>query len=82
LKSNQVGYRIGVRVNADVLAAQDKQFQAQRELVHARADVLIQSLKLKASVANLERSDVDALDAMLSASSSTKQPQSTAKSAS
>ena len=81
LKSNQVGYRVGVRVNADVLAAQDKQFQAQRELVHARAEVLIQSLKLKASVANLERADVDALDAMLSASPPSVQPQSTAKSA-
>jgi outer membrane protein len=68
LKSDQVGYRVGVRVNADVLAAQDKQFRAQRELIHARADVLIQSLKLKASVANLERSDIDALDSLLSAS--------------
>jgi outer membrane protein len=81
LKSNQIGYRVGVRINADVLAAQDKQFQAQRELVHARADLLIQSLKLKASVANLERADVDALDAMLSGSPPSAQPRSIAKSA-
>jgi outer membrane protein len=82
LKSNQVGYRVGVRVNADVLAAQDKQFQAQRELVHARADVLIQSLKLKASVASLDQSDVDALNAMLTASPASGQADSVDKSAS
>ncbi len=65
LTSNQTGYRVGVRINADVLAAQDKQFQAQRELIHARADVLIQGLKLKASVATLESADIDTLNTML-----------------
>ncbi len=66
LRSNQTGYRVGVRVNADVLDAEDKLYRAQRELARARAETLVQGLKLKASTADLSETDLAALDALLS----------------
>ncbi|MBB3257049.1 outer membrane protein [Paraburkholderia bannensis] len=62
LRSSNLGYRVGVRVNADVLDAQDKLFRAQRDLARAQVDVLVQGLKLKASTGTLEYADLAALD--------------------
>ncbi|WP_414441832.1 TolC family protein [Burkholderia sp. 22PA0106] len=64
-RSNQTGYRVGVRVNADVLDAGDKRYRAQRDLARARAETLAQALKLKASTADLSEADFAALDALL-----------------
>ena len=68
LRSNRTGYRVGVRVNADVLDAEDKLYRAQRDLARARAETLVQGLKLKASTADLSENDLLALDALLSES--------------
>ncbi|MCG5077612.1 TolC family outer membrane protein [Paraburkholderia tagetis] len=65
LRSNQTGYRVGVRVNADVLDAGDKLYRAQRNLARARAETLAQALKLKASTADLGEADLAALDTIL-----------------
>lgn len=65
LRSNNAGYRVGVRVNADVLDAQDKLIRAKNDLARARADVLIQSLKLKASTGTLDYVDLSNLDRLL-----------------
>jgi len=65
LRSNQTGYRVGVRVNADVLDAGDKLYRAQRDLARARAETLAHALKLKASTADLGEADLAALDTML-----------------
>jgi outer membrane protein len=65
LRSNQTGYRVGVRVNADVLDAEDKLYRAQRELVRSRAETALQGLKLKASIADLSEADLAALDAQM-----------------
>jgi outer membrane protein len=65
LRSNQTGYRVGVRVNADVLDAGDKLYRAQRDLARARTETLAQALKLKASTADLGEADLAALDTML-----------------
>jgi outer membrane protein len=65
LRSNQTGYRVGVRVNADVLDAADKLYRAQRDLARARAETLVQALKLKASTADLAEADLAALDTLL-----------------
>ena len=65
LRSNQTGYRVGVRVNADVLDAGDKLYRAQRDLARARTETFAQALKLKASTADLGEADLAALDTML-----------------
>jgi len=79
LRSNQTGYRVGVRVNADVLDAEDKLYRAQRELVRIRAETALQGLKLKASIADLSEADLAALDAQLVESAPAAQPHSDAQ---
>lgn len=54
LRSNQKGFRAGVRINADVLNAEEKLFSTRRDLAKARYDALLQYLRLKASVAQLD----------------------------
>jgi outer membrane protein len=54
LQSNQKGFKVGVRINADVLNAEDKLFSTRRDLSKARYDTLMQFLHLKASVAQLD----------------------------
>lgn len=66
LESNLLGYQVGVRINIDVLNAQDQLFSARRDLAKARYDTLINSLKLKASTASLTDSDVLSLNSLLS----------------
>jgi outer membrane protein len=66
LESNLLGYQVGVRINIDLLNAQDQLFWARRDLAKARYDTLINSLKLKASTANLTDQDVLQLSALLS----------------
>jgi outer membrane protein len=66
LESNLLGYQVGVRINIDVLNAQDQLFSARRDLAKARYDTLINSLKLKASTASLTDEDVLQLAALLS----------------
>ncbi|WP_322013607.1 TolC family outer membrane protein [Paraburkholderia sp. J12] len=65
LKSNQTGYRVGVRVNADVLSAQDKLFGARRDLAKARYETLMEGLRLKASAARLEVADLNSVNSLL-----------------
>jgi outer membrane protein len=76
LRSNQTGYRVGVRVNADVLDAGDKLYRAQRDLARARTETLLQALKLKASTADLGEADLAALDTMLMETIPTRTPAS------
>jgi outer membrane protein len=66
LESNLLGYQVGVRINIDVLNAQDQLFSARRDLAKARYDTLINSLKLKAATANLTDQDVLQLSTLLS----------------
>ncbi|MGX7003568.1 TolC family outer membrane protein [Caballeronia sp. KNU42] len=54
LRSNQKGFRVGVRINADVLDAEDKLFSTRRDLAKARYDAYMQFLHLKASAAQLD----------------------------
>jgi outer membrane protein len=54
LRSNRKGFKVGVRINADVLNAEDKLFSTRRDLSKARYDTLMQFLHLKASVAQLD----------------------------
>ncbi len=65
LEATQTGYRVGVRVNVDVLNAQTQLFQTQRDLAIARYNVLLGTLRLKQAAGQLTSSDLAALDALL-----------------
>lgn len=65
IKGNQAGYRLGIRINSDVLNAQQQFYASKRDLVKARYDTLIQGLKLKAAAGVLTEKDVEAINGML-----------------
>jgi outer membrane protein len=65
LEATQLGYKVGVRVNLDVLNSQTQLFQAQRDLAKARYDVVVNSLKLRQASGQLQPQDVSAVDALL-----------------
>jgi outer membrane protein len=65
LEATQLGYRVGVRVNLDVLNAQTQLFQTQRDLAKARYDVLVGSLRLRQAAGQLKAEDIRALNAVL-----------------
>lgn len=65
LEAIQLGYKVGVRVNLDVLNAQTQLFQTQRDLSKARYDVLIGGLRLRQASGQLKPDDVRAVNALL-----------------
>jgi outer membrane protein len=65
LEATQLGYRVGVRVNLDVLNAQTQLFSTQRDLAKARYDVLVGSLRLRQASGQLAPTDVDAVNRLL-----------------
>jgi len=65
LDSNLLGYQVGVRINIDVLNAQQQLFTTRRDLARARYDTLINSLRLKTTNGSLGESDIGTVNAML-----------------
>ena len=65
VKGNRAGYRLGIRINVDVLNAQQQLFSAERDLSKARYETLLQGLKLKAATGSLSEADLMAVNAML-----------------
>ncbi len=65
LEATQTGYRVGVRVNLDVLNAQTQVFQTQRDLARARYDALLGGLRLRQAAGQLGPGDVEALNRLL-----------------
>jgi len=65
VKGNQAGYKMGLRINSDVLNAQQQMYTARRDLAKARYDTLFAGLKLKAAAGILTETDVEAVNAML-----------------
>ena len=65
LESNLLGYEVGVRINIDVLNAQQQLYTTQRDLSKARYDTLINGLRLKASVGALSETDIDEINGLL-----------------
>jgi outer membrane protein len=65
LEATQLGYRVGVRVNIDVLNAQTQLFQTQRDLFRARYDVLVGSLRLRQASGQLVPGDLSAVNSLL-----------------
>ena len=65
LEATQLGYKVGVRVNLDVLNAQTQLFQTQRDLAKARYDVLVGGLRLRQASGQLVPGDLDAVNRLL-----------------
>ena len=65
LEATQLGYKVGVRVNLDVLNAQTQLFSTRRDLAKARYDVLLGSLRLRQASGQLKPDDVSALNQLL-----------------
>jgi len=67
LDSNKLGYEVGVRINIDVLNAEQQVYSTQRDLVKARFDTLFAQLKLKAAVGALGEDDLQLVNALFAA---------------
>ena len=65
LDSNRLGYQVGVRINIDVLNAQQQLYSTRRDLAKARYDTLMNSLKLKSAVGALKEEDLQQINALL-----------------
>ncbi|MDR0563971.1 MAG: TolC family outer membrane protein [Azoarcus sp.] len=65
LTANRLGYKVGVRINIDVLNAQSQLADAIQQLARARYDTLLAQLRLKAAVGTLNEEDVRAINTLL-----------------
>ena len=59
LDSNKLGYEVGVRINIDVLNAQQQLFQTRRDLAVARYNAILNQLRLKAAAGSLRDEDLE-----------------------
>ncbi|MDR1648172.1 MAG: TolC family outer membrane protein [Zoogloeaceae bacterium] len=65
LESNKLGYEVGVRINIDVLNAEQQVFYTRRDLARAWHDSLLARLKLRYAVGTLDEAEVRAVNALL-----------------
>jgi outer membrane protein len=65
LEATQLGYKVGVRVNLDVLNAQTQLFTTKRDLAKARYDTLLTTLKLRQAAGELKPADLQAVSELL-----------------
>ena len=64
LEATQLGYKVGVRVNLDVLNAQTQLYTARRDLAKARYDVLLNELRLRQASGQLNPVDIANINTM------------------
>ncbi len=65
LEANETGYELGVRINLDVLNAQQQLFATQRDLAQARYNTLMAGLRLKAAAGLLSENDLESINRLL-----------------
>jgi outer membrane protein len=65
LQANSLGYKVGMRVNLDVLNALAQLYDTQRQADRTRYDLLLAGLKLRLAAGALGPADLDQVDAML-----------------
>jgi len=65
LDSNRLGYEVGVRINIDVLNAQQQVFSTRRDLAVARYNTITNTLRLKAAAGNLREEDLEEINRAL-----------------
>jgi outer membrane protein len=59
LDSNKLGYEVGVRINIDVLNAQQQVFSTRRDLLQARYGTIMNHFRLKAAAGSLREEDLE-----------------------
>ncbi|MEO5735725.1 MAG: TolC family outer membrane protein, partial [Rubrivivax sp.] len=65
LEATQLGYKVGVRVNLDVLNAQTQLFTTQRDLARARYNLIVSRLLLQQGAGQLTPADVEQVNRLL-----------------
>lgn len=65
LEATQLGYKVGVRVNLDVLNAQTQLFTTQRDLARARYNVVLGNLLLRQAAGTLLPQDLTLVNVLL-----------------
>jgi outer membrane protein len=65
LESNRLGYEVGVRINIDVLNAQQQVFSTRRDLAVARYNTITNLLRLKAAAGGLREEDLEEVNRAL-----------------
>jgi len=65
LEATQLGYKVGVRVNIDVLNAQTQLYTTEAQLAKARYDTLVTGLKLRQANGTLTPEDITAVNTLL-----------------
>jgi outer membrane protein len=65
LESNKLGYEVGVRINIDVLNAENQVYVTRRDFAKSVLDTLMSQFRLKAAVGSLGEEDVSAVNALL-----------------
>ena len=65
LDATQLGYKVGVKVNLDVLNAQSQLYSTQKDAAGARYNYLMSQLKLRQAAGNLTTNDLLPIDALL-----------------
>ncbi|MDR1936726.1 MAG: TolC family outer membrane protein [Candidatus Accumulibacter sp.] len=67
LEANRLGYDVGVRINIDVLNAEQQVYLTRRDLAKARYDTLLAQLELKAAVGALGETDLERINPLFEA---------------
>lgn len=65
LDSTKLGYQVGVRINIDVLNAQQKLSNTRQSLAKARYDSIMSGLRLKAAAGSLKEADLAEVNVLL-----------------
>jgi outer membrane protein len=65
LDSNKLGYEVGVRINIDVLNAQQQLYSTERDLAVARYNTITNHLRLKAAAGSLIEPDLEEVNRAL-----------------
>lgn len=65
LESNKLGYEVGVRINIDVLNAENQVYVTRRDLAKATFDTLMAQLRLKAATGTLDEQELTRVNALL-----------------
>ncbi|MBI3285156.1 MAG: TolC family outer membrane protein [Burkholderiales bacterium] len=65
LDSNKLGYQVGVRINIDVLNAQQQLYTTRQNLAKARYDTIMNGLRLKSASGVLKEQDLAEVNGLL-----------------
>jgi len=65
LDSNLLGYQVGIRINIDVLNAQQQLYTTRQSLAKARYDTIVNGLRLKSAAGSLREDDLLTVNGLL-----------------